>query len=546
MSIVQENVAGMEGEIRDLRKDLEALEHSCADYSAVYTQNTTPEHGKDFENEDRGLEVAKINQNDGNTAGTFTNIGADFTVSSSAPDIHIQDRSETYGGIPVLIGSHSLNCDYPLVRFEPSPQIGADARILYITDGSDTAGFEHETSEQGLVGQEVRVDNDMTNVFNESTFFADPDAVISILTTHDTRRRRRTEYQNGCGIITFPSGQLISDTVGDRRALAAHPRSRFSRRKKRTSIMGSKAGHRGDNRTASSMKDAVRIRKRLDKKREVRLRSRELRNTRPSEHVEARIPEERSHGGVRLEQSTTDSDKEDAWPVEKSDDLIGYIGTNLRCYDPFDSPKSNPSSVESPYGDYICADVSGTAMRFEDDNESLGNLEVSEDFVRKSRANSRNHTSSDALEAFDNPLISASEVAIVNAAEDSPSQDTGVSLATEEFETQTIDSRDQNNLSSKSLANDYKHTTSGKDETLILVLEDREANSLGKSQAISVTSVQSRGQLWSSEKTDDIDHPASYDKGYPIAAESKTSGNNDGKTSQPLPDRLGRTYKRGP
>jgi hypothetical protein len=197
MSIVQENVAGMEGEIRDLRKDLEALKHSCANLSAVYTQNTTPKHEKDFENEDRGLEVAKINQNDGNTAGTFTNIGADFTVSSSAPNIYMQDRSETYGGIPVPTGSHNLNCDYPLVRFEPSPQNGTDAGILYITDGSDTAGFEHETSGQGLVGQEVRVDNDVTNVFNGSTFFADPDAVISILTPHDTRRCRRTECQNG-------------------------------------------------------------------------------------------------------------------------------------------------------------------------------------------------------------------------------------------------------------------------------------------------------------------------------------------------------------
>jgi hypothetical protein len=43
----------------------------------------------------------------------------------------------------------------------------------------------------------VRVDNDVTNVFNGSTFFADPDAVISILTPHDTRRCRRTECQNG-------------------------------------------------------------------------------------------------------------------------------------------------------------------------------------------------------------------------------------------------------------------------------------------------------------------------------------------------------------
>jgi hypothetical protein len=51
-----------------------------------------------------------------------------------------------------------------------------------------------------------------------------------------------------------------------------------------------------------------------------------------------------------------------------------------------------------------------------------------------------------------------------------------------------------------------------------------------------VSSVQSRGQLWSSEKTDDIDHHTSYGKGYPIAVESKTSGNNDGKTSQVLPD----------
>jgi hypothetical protein len=540
MSIVQENVAGMEGEIRDLRKDLEPLKQSCANFSAIYTPNTTPEHGKDFENEDRGLEVAKIYQNDGDTAGTFTHIGADFTVSSSAHDIHTQDRSETYGGTPVPTGSHSLNCDYPLVRFEPSPQNGTDAGILYITDGSDTAGYEHETSEQRLVGQEVRKENDMTNVLNESTFFADPDAVTSTPTTYDTRRCRRTEYQKGWGIITFPTGQLISDTAGDRRALAAHPRSRFSRRKKRTSIMGSKAGHRGGDRTASSMKEAVRIKKRLDKKREARLKSRELRNTRPSEHVEARIPEERSHGGVRLEQPTTDSDKEDAWPVEKSDGSIRDLGFDLGCFDPFDSPKSDLSSVESPHGDHICVGVSSTATRFEDDDESLGNLEVSKDFVEESQENNRNHTSSDALEAFDNPLISASEVTIVNAAEDSPSQDTSVSLATEEFETQAIDSRYKNNLSSKRLANDYKHTTSGKDETLIVVLEDREANSLGKSEATSVSSIQSRGQLWGSEKTDDIDHHTSYDKGYPIAAESKTSGDNDEKTSQVLPDsRLG-------
>jgi hypothetical protein len=522
MSTVQDNMAGMKGEIRDLRKDLEALKHSCANFSAVYTQNSTPEHEKDFENEDRGLEVAKIYQNNGNTAGTFTNTGADFTVSSSAHDTHIEDRSETYGGIPVPTGSHSLNCDYPLVRFEPSPQNGTDAGILYITDGSDTAGFEHETSEQGLVGQEVRVDNDVTNVFNESTFFADPDAVISILTTHDTRRRRRTEYQNGCGIITFPSGQFISDTVGDRRALAAHLRSKPSLREKRTSSIRPKVSHRGVDRIVNSSKEAAKIKKRLEKIRRAKHESRS-KSMKPSDHVNAQRLEECSHGSVRSEKSTTNSDREDASSEEKSDSVIRDLG------------------IQSSHGGYMNMGVSGTATRCNTDHESPDSLDISEDFasaavnqIRQGKESSRNHTSSDASEASDRSLMSASEVATVNTVEASAKQRTSVAPATEELITGAIASPYSKDIFSESLSNDYKHTTSEKDGSIIVVLEDREADSLDKSDAMCVSSVQSRGQLWSSEKTDDVDHHTSYGEGYPIAVESKTSGNNDGKTSQVL------------
>jgi hypothetical protein len=511
-------------DIRDLRKDLEALKHSCANFSAIYTQNSTPEHEKDFENEDRGLEVAKIYQNNGNTAGTFTNIGADFTVSSSAHDTHIEDRSETYGGIPVSTGSHSLDCDYPLVRFEPSPQNGTDAGILYITDGSDTAGFEHETSEQGLVGQEVRVDNDMTNVLNESTFFVDPDAVISILTTHDTRRRRRTEYQNGCGIITFPSGQLISDTVGDRRALATHMRSRPSLREKRTSSIRPKVSHRGVDRIVNSSKEAAKIKKRLEKIRRAKHESRS-KSMKPSDHVNAQKLEECSHGSVRAEKPTTNSDMEDASSEEKSDSVIRDLG------------------IQSSHGGYMNKGVSGTATRCNTDHESPDSLEISEDFasaavnrIRQGKEQSRNHTSSDASEASDKSLMSASEVATVNTVEASPKQSSSVATATEELTTGAIASAYSKDIFSESLSDNYKHTTSEKDETMIVVLEDREADSLDKSDAMCVSSVQSRGQLWSSEKTDDIDHHTSYGEGYPIAVESKTSGNNDGKTSQVLPD----------
>jgi hypothetical protein len=177
--------------------------------------------------------------------------------------------------------------------------------------------------------------------------------------------------------------------------------------------------------------------------------------------------------------------------------------------------------------------VSGTATRCNTDHESPDSLEISEDFasaavnwIRQGKEQSRNHTSSDASEASDKSLMSASEVATVNTVEASPKQSSSVATATEELTTGAIASAYSKDIFSESLSDNYKHTTSEKDETMIVVLEDREADSLDKSDAMCVSSVQSRGQLWSSEKTDDIDHHTSYGEGYPIAVESKTSGDN--------------------
>jgi hypothetical protein len=538
MSIVQETVASMDGEIRDLRKDLEALRHISAVSGATCVQNNTQEHGKDFENENRCLEVVKRYQHNGYTACDFKSTEADFTACSTADDTYIQGSSGNNGGNTVSTMCYSPDRDCRLVMVGPSLEIDPDAGALYIV--SNTADSERNIPGKELVGQEVTADDDMTDVFNGPTFFAAPNSMITVFTAFDTWRSRRTEYQSGGKSFAFSSSQPIRNRVGNRRPLAADSRPRPPIQEKRINRIRSKAGHLGGRQTAKSIKEAAIIKKKLDETRKARLRSQKRRDMKLSDHVKAQTPEWSSHGGVS-------SDEEDDLSVEKSGGLIRDLEpdstSNLGYYDHFNSPASDVSSVQSSHGGHISIGVSSTATIFKTDHESLDSLEASEDFasaavtqIRESQEDSRYHTSTDASEAPDRSLMSASEVMTVKAAEASPTQGTSVALATEHLETRAIASSDSNNISSESLSNNPNHTTFGRNIPTIVVLEGFEANSLDNSDAKYMSFAQSEGQIQSSEDTDDIYPRATYKIGGHTAAERKTPNNDDGTTSPFLVD----------
>jgi hypothetical protein len=405
MSIVQETVTSMDGEIRDLRKDLEALGHISAVSGATCMQNNTQEHGKDFENGNRCLEVVKSYQHNGNTAYNFQSTEADFIASSTAHDTHIQGSSGNHEGSSVSTMCYSPGRDCRLETVEPSLGFDTDAGALNIMDRRNTADFERNIPETDLVCREVTADDDMPDIFIDPTFFAAPNSVITVSTTLDTWRRRRTEYQNGSESIASPSGQLTRNRVGNRRPPASHPRPRLSIQGKRIDPKRSKAGHLGGRQTAKSMKEAAIVRKKLD------LWSRKRRDMKLSDHAKAQTPEWSSHGCVS-------SDEEDAPSVDKSGSLIRDLEpdstSNLGDHDHFNSPASDVFSVQSLHGGDISSSI---ATRPKDDHESLDSLKASEDFasaavaqIGESQEDSRNHTSSGAPEASARSLVSASEL----------------------------------------------------------------------------------------------------------------------------------------
>jgi hypothetical protein len=541
ISTVQKSVANMSGEMRDLREDLEALRRIRVDFSATNTAIDTLEHEKDFENKNRGLEVVRRYQHNGNTAGTFKSTRADFTASSASHNVHSQDRRGNCGGTAGSTIPCSSNCNCGLITSEISPEIKPDARVLYIVNGSNTTDLGYETPGQGLVGSEVGADGDMTDVIDGSTISAP-----------HPQRSSGTEYQNGSESISFPSSQRKLDIKGKGKALAARLSSRSSHKKRQTSLIRLNTGHSDGDRTAKIRKDTARIKKRLDKSHEAELRRRKWKDIKASDRMRAQTPEKGGIGSVRPEPRRNETDEEGASSVENPRDLIRDPETNSMTvksaelsgrHNHFDSHESNLFPAQGTDSSPLYIGVSSTPARSKVDHENLGTFEASGDFtsaavtqIKKCQEDSQIHESDDASEGSDRSFSHASEVTRDNAAEDLPSQSTSVAPATEEVETRPLASSYSNNFSSESLSDDSSHTTFGKNRAIVMVLEGFGANSCENSDARYMSSEQSQDQMQSSEDTDDMYYHAIYEIGGQTAAERKTSDNDDGTTSPLLAD----------
>jgi hypothetical protein len=499
ISTIQDSVIITNGEMRSLRKDLQALRSALVDSQATDTSNNTLDHKKDLGNNNKRLEVAKGCQQRRNMAGAPENTQVSLYTSDATREAYIQGWSGRNVGHAVSTVSYSPNDDHSLITFVET-ETGPDSRALYLVSEEDTDHLGYGIPGPEPSGRKLAPDGDVASMINEPASLA-ASSPESTFTSHDARSTRCVESGYRSGSIRSRCSPQKSCPRGGRRTYTANSGLRSSLAKTRICSTRSKFGSHGGNITPRPGKDAARIKKLLDKARQARKARLSVRKQRILGTESTFI------------QSSADSDRQGQ---SEGPECTQYL---------------------LQHSDHISGDdrTSNTAAKSKDDDTDFDSSEASGGFVstavtptRESQDGSHIYTLDAAANLAGRPLAEPSKVTDIIVLQVSPPLSTGTALGEEEdFRIQPASSLESENDFLGSPSSGSNHTTSERERTMIVPAKNGEANVMENSDVTQATYSQPQGSMQDSENVHGEDDQLSCRIGCRTAVEGKTLADSD-------------------
>lgn len=499
ISTIQDSVIITNGEMRSLRKDLQALRSALVDSRATDTSNNTLDHKTNLENKGKRLEVAKRCQQRRNMAGAPENTQVGLYTSNATRGDYIQGWSGRYAGHAVSNMSYSPNDDRSLITFVGT-ETGPDPKALLIVSEEDTDYLGYGIPGSEPSGQKLTLDGDVASIISEPASLA-ASSLGSTFTSHDARSTRRAKSEYRSARIRSLRSPQKSCPSGGRRTCTANSGLRSSLAKTRTCSTRSKFGSHGGKITPRFGKDAARIKKLLDKARRAR---------------QARLSARKQR-------------------------ILGTESTFIQSSADFDHQEQSEGLDSTQYlvqyPDHISGDnrTSNTAAKCKDGDSDFDRSEASGGFAstaitptRESQDDSYVHTLDAAANLAERLLAEPSKVTDIMVLQVSPPLRTGAALGEEEdSRTQPVSSLESENDFMRSSSSSSNHITSERERAMIVPAKNSEANVMQNFDSIQTTYTQPHGFMQDSENVHGEDDQLSCRVGCKTTVGGRTLADSD-------------------